>query len=80
MPAGHISTKAGAIPYQMAPSLIIQDNGLKGISASYAGFASAINRGRTPKVRGLKKISREIARALRPYWPPGPFTQKWRLS
>jgi len=66
--------------YQMVPSLVIQDNGLKGKNSSYVGFASDINRGRKPKVRGVSKIKREIARALAPYWPPGPMRNKWRLS
>ncbi len=66
--------------YQMAPALIIQDNGLKNNSASYVGLVSVIDRGRKPKVKGLRKVMREIARPLRPYWPPGPLSQKWRLS
>lgn len=72
--------EAGALTiYQMAPSLIIQDNGLKN-GPNYVGFASAIKRGRKPKALGIQKIKREIARVFHPYWPPGPLERKWRLS
>lgn len=66
--------------YQMAPALVIQDNGLKNVSPNFLGLASAIQRGRKPRVRGIEKVLREIARPFRHYWPPGPFSQKWRLS
>ncbi len=66
--------------YQAAPALVIQDNALKGDRASYVGLVSDIDRGRKPKIRGLKKVMREMARPFRPYWPPGPLSQKWRLS
>jgi glycosyl transferase family 25 len=66
--------------YQMLPSLVIQDNGLKNISPQYLGLAGAIDRGRKPRIGVLKKVAREIARPLQPYWPPGPFRDKWRLS
>ncbi len=66
--------------YQLLPSLVIQDNALNSTSPGYAGLGNTIDRGRKPKVRGLKKVLREIGRPLRPYWPPGPLSQKWRLS
>jgi GR25 family glycosyltransferase involved in LPS biosynthesis len=69
------------IVYQLSPSLVIQDNAFQNYNgASYAGIAGTIARGRKPRVRGFKKVMREIARPFRPYWPPGPLSQKWRLS
>jgi len=66
--------------YQMAPALVIQDNAFKDNSKKYVGLVSAIDRGRKPRIGGLKKVAREIARPFRPYWPPGSFVEKWRLS
>jgi len=69
------------IKYQLFPSLVIQDAALKEAnSPSYAGITGTVDRGRKPKPQGLKKVLREIARPFRPYWPPGPLAQKWRLS
>jgi glycosyl transferase, family 25 len=65
--------------YQLAPSLVIQDNALKNKSPDYVGFVQSIDRGRKPKVQGVKKVLREITRPFEPYWPPGPLRQKWRL-
>jgi glycosyl transferase, family 25 len=66
--------------YQLSPSLVIQDNAFKTGGGSYAALAGTIDRGRKPKVRGLRKVLREAGRPFRPYWPPGPLSQKWRLS
>ncbi len=68
------------ITYQLLPSIVIQDNALKATSSNYAGLPLSVARGRKPKARGLKKILREIGRPFRPYWPPGPLSQKWRLT
>jgi glycosyl transferase family 25 len=65
--------------YQLTPSLVIQDNALKNTSPHHIGLAGTVDRGRKPKVRGMKKVLREIARPFQPYWPPGPLRQKWRL-
>jgi hypothetical protein len=65
--------------YQLTPSLVIQDNALRNGSPHYAGFAQSVDRGRKPKVRGVRKVLREIARPFQPYWPPGRLSQKWRL-
>jgi glycosyl transferase family 25 len=65
--------------YQLTPSLVIQDNALKNASPHHVGLAGTVDRGRKPKVWWLKKVLREIARPFRPYWPPGPLSQKWRL-
>jgi glycosyl transferase family 25 len=65
--------------YQLTPSLVIQDNALKNASPHHVGFAQSVDRGRKPRVRGMKKVLREIARPFQPYWPPGPLSQKWRL-
>jgi glycosyl transferase, family 25 len=65
--------------YQLTPSLVIQDNALRNKSPYHVGFDQTVDRGRKPRVRGLKKVLREIARPFQPYWPPGPLSQKWRL-
>ena len=66
--------------YQLSPSLVIQDNAFKNGGPNYAGLAGTVERGRKPKVRGIRKAMREIARPFRGYIPPGPLRQKWRLS
>jgi glycosyl transferase, family 25 len=72
--------------YQLTPSIVIQDNALSKTdlqhtkkSIGHDGLGQTIVRGRKPKVRGLRRVMREIARPFRPYWPPGPLSQKWRL-
>jgi glycosyl transferase family 25 len=66
--------------YQLSPSFVIQDNAFKNGGSNYAALAGTIDRGRKPKVKGLRKVAREIGRPFRGYWPPGPLSQKWRLS
>jgi glycosyl transferase family 25 len=70
----------GLISYQLLPSIVIQDNALNKLQGVKPQLALSVNRGRKPKPTGLKKVLREIGRPLRPYWPPGPLSQKWRLS
>jgi glycosyl transferase family 25 len=73
--------------YQLSPSLVIQDNALTNIGEQVTGkkvdnasLGNSIVRGRKPKPRGVRKVMKELARPFRFYWPPGPFSEKWKLS
>jgi hypothetical protein len=65
--------------YQMTPALVIQDKSVEGSARRGLPSTNVSDGNRRPRARGLRKLKRELARPFKPYWPPGPFSRKWRL-